>query len=218
MKAILGSVKIERMEALRVVNTQFSPKMRQSKPSAFSNMNRRRTPPSQSNEYRAWKKKEEAAKEVNMASFSDFPDLVTNTVKKPVFAGTSLATKLKEVIQAEEEAAIMKRLKKGETPESILRESCKILSYSGGKKMNSELQIPDWLTDTTEPVVFPSFKHKTLEQLEKERKWKRYGIRPSSTMLYNIDEPEFIDDKVSLPDISESVDEEHTEIDVEEAS
>lgn len=150
--------------------------------------------------YRSWKKKEEPKKEVNLSSTSDFPELVTDTKKKTVFEGTSLAAKLKETIAAEEEAAILKRLKKGDTPEMILRESCVILPLKGGKPSSEPFEVPWWVTDTSIPVHIPAFKHKTLEQLAEERRWKRYGINPNTTMLIDdVMYDDFEDDKVSMP-------------------
>ena len=158
--------------------------------------------------YRSWKQKqkEEVKKEVNIASFSDFPDLVQGTTKKSVFEGNSLATKLKEVIAAEEEAAIQKRLKKGDTPEMILREGCVVLPLKGRNKNSTPLEVPDWVTDTSKPFIFPPFRHKTLEQLAEERLWKRLGINPTHTMLHDVeeDEEEYIQDTISLPSLNDS--------------
>lgn len=174
----------------------------------FGNMNNRnRTPkntyPSGLDSYKSWKNKDAEAKpkEVNLASFNEFPDLVKPVEKKSVFEGTSLAAKLKETIAAAEEAAILKRLKKGDTPEMILREGCVSLPLKNYKQ-GVPLTVPDWVTDTSEPIILPAFKHKTLEQLAQERKWKRLGINPNDTMLW--DEPEdnnstYQDDKISLP-------------------
>jgi len=136
-----------------------------------------------------------------MASFSEFPELGSNGPKKSVLEGVSLASKLKEAIAAEEEAAVLKRLKKGDTPEMILRESCVILPYKRTKKVVLEpLQAPDWVTDTTTPLTMPSFRHKTLVQLAMERKWKRMGLSGSLPveMLQNED----FEDQVSLPEDS----------------
>jgi len=165
-------------------------------------MNKRKNQESNPNEYRTWKKKEEAPKEVNMASFSDFPDLIKSDTKKTVFAGTSLATKLKEVIAAEEDAAIMRRLKKNNIQDTI-REGFAILPLSSKSKMTTDdINVPDWMMDGVETECFPSYKHKSLDQIAKERKWKRYGVNPRKVMLYDIEEPEYVDDKVSLPDTS----------------
>ena len=177
----------------------------------FGNMNNRNRTPKNTNpgsDYKSWKTKEidgGKPKEVNLASFSEFPDLIQPVEKKSIFEGTSLAAKLKETIAAEEEAAILKRLKKGDTPEMILREGCVSLPLKKYKQ-GVALTVPDWVTDTSQIVIMPAFKHKTHEQLAEERKWKRLGINPRETMLY--DEPEDIgayryqDDKVSLPDDS----------------
>lgn len=178
--------------------------MTQNRPSAFSNMNKPKyVAPEPAGSYRSWKQKqkEEVKKEVNIASFSDFPDLVQSGPKKTVFEGNSLASKLKEVIAAEEEAAIQKRLKKGETPEMILRESCVILPLKGGNKSFAPLEVPDWVTDTSNPIVFPPFRHKTLAELADERRWKRLGINPSHTMLHDEEdhEEEYIEETLSLP-------------------
>lgn len=148
--------------------------------------------------YRSWKtdEKKEQKKEVNMSSFTEFPDLVKQDVKKTVFDGSSLATKLKDVIAAEEEAAIQKRLKKGETPESILRDSCTILPLKGYNKNAEELVAPWWVTDSSTPFIIPPPKQKSLDQLVEEHWFKRRGISPMHTMLYDdFEEP----DDVSLP-------------------
>ena len=157
--------------------------------------------------YKSWKKKETTAagvpikKEVNVGSVTEFPDLVKDMKKKTVFEGTSLASKLKETIAAEEEAAILKRLKKGDTPEMILRESCVSLplkNYKGSPE--GPLEVPWWVTDTMVPVFVRPFRPKSLEELTEERRWKRLGINPLQTML--IDEEMYDDyepDRVSLP-------------------
>lgn len=181
--------------------------------------NRNRTPkntnPLGMDSYKAWKNKDEKPKEVNIASFNEFPDLIKSVEKSAsntVFQGTSLAAKLKETIAAEEEAAILKRLKKGDTPEMILREGCVSLPLKN-YKFGTTLTVPDWVTDTSEPTIFPAFKHKTQEELAQERKWKRLGINPRDTMLW--DEPEddgmYYDDKVSLA--SEDYDQEDLVLD-----
>lgn len=171
----------------------------------FGNMNNRNRTPKNTNpgmDYKSWKNKDtvEKPKEINVASFKEFPDLVKPVEKKSVFEGTSLAAKLKETIAAEEEAAILKRLKKGDTPEMIFREGCVSLPLKNYKQ-GQPLTVPDWVTDTSKVVLIPSFRHKTLEQLTEERHWKRLGIRPSDLMLF--DEPEdngtYIDDNISLP-------------------
>lgn len=159
--------------------------------------------------YKSWKNKETTAagvpikKEINVGSVTEFPDLVKDTKKKTVFEGTSLASKLKETIAAEEEAAILKRLKKGDTPEMLLREGCVSLplkNYKGPSVSTGPLEVPWWVTDTTKPVIIPPFRSKTLYELAEERRWKRIGINPNDTML--IDENMFDDyepDRVSLP-------------------
>ncbi|NBO60201.1 MAG: hypothetical protein EBU82_04415 [Flavobacteriia bacterium] len=140
-------------------------------------------------------------KEIKLESTTEFPDLVKDTKKKTVFEGTSLANKLKESIAAEEEAAILKRLKKGDTPEMILREGCVSLplkNYKGAPE--GPLEVPWWVTDTMVPVFVRPFRHKTLEELADERRWKRLGINPRETML--IDEEMYDDyepDRVSIP-------------------
>lgn len=162
--------------------------------------------------YKAWKNKEVTAdgktikKEVNLSSVTDFPDLVKGDTKKPVFEGTSLAAKLKEVIQAEEEAAVLKRIKKGETPEDIFRESCAILPLKNSNPSNpKEFVAPWWVTDTTEPIVLPRFKPKSPEQMAQERLYKRYGLQPANTMLFDDDKSDYDyeDDRVSLPSLGE---------------
>ena len=151
--------------------------------------------------YMAWKKKEDPTKpkEINVASFTEFPDLVKEVQKKSVFEGTSLAAKLKETIAAEEEAAILKRLKKGDTPEMILREGCVSLPYKG-KAPEEPFAVPWWVTDTTNPIIIPPFKHKTMEELAQERYWRRIGVNPKDTMLFDEPESLYIPDRVSLPD------------------
>ena len=175
--------------------------------------------------YKSWKNKEITAdgkkvvKELNISSTSDFPDLVMNLSKEPkknILEGTSLASKLKEVIAAEEEAAIVKRLKKGDTPEMIFREGCQALPLKTKRDVEpKEFIAPWWLTDTTNPIVMPSFRHKSLSELQLERRYRRYGIQANEMMLFDDYEfePSFEDDKVSLPD---SVD--NLEAPVEEAS
>ncbi len=157
--------------------------------------------------YKSWKNKEMTAegkkieKVVNISSATDFPDLVKNEAKKTVFEGTSLASKLKESIAAEEEAAILKRLKKGDTPEMIHREGCVSLplkNYKGAPA--GPIEAPWWVMDTSKPVLIPPFRPKSLQELAEERRWKRLGIDPRQTML--IDEEMYDDyeaDKVSLP-------------------
>lgn len=164
--------------------------------------------------YKAWKNKTEdpKKKELNMASFTEFPDLVKETKKKSAFEGTSLAAKLKETIAAEEEAAILKRLKKGDTPEMILRESCVVLPLKGGPYPAEPLIVPDWVTDTSKPTIFPPFRHKSLAQVARERQLKRLGINPRDTRLF--DEPEFEEpeDTVSMPSETNSVVEEEADM------
>ena len=176
------------------------------RPAAFANMNRFKAldPDASAAGYRAWKQKDDpkaTKKEINLESSTDFPELVGEAKKKTVFEGLSLAAKLKETIAAEEEAAILKRLKKGETPEMILRESCVILPLKGGHAPTEPFEVPWWVTDTSDPIIIPAFKHKTLEQLAEERKWRRLGIRPQETMLFDEDTDSFDDDKVSMPAI-----------------
>ncbi len=169
------------------------------------------SPPSMSPSYKSWKNKEVSAegkkieKVVNLSSSSDFPDLVKDSKKKTVFEGTSLANKLKETIAAEEEAAILKRLKKGDTPEMIFREGCVSLplkNYKGPAVTAGPLEVPWWVMDTTEPILIPPFRSKSLQELAEERRWKRLGVSSRDTML--IDEDAFDDyeaDKVSLPPV-----------------
>lgn len=151
--------------------------------------------------YRAWKKPTVVEKEttVNVSSFTEFPDLVQATQAKSVFQGVSLATKLKEAIAAEEEAAILKRLKKGETPEMLLRESCVVLPCKGLKD-TSDGAVPYWVTDT-QPIVAPTtYRQKSLQQLADERKWKRLG----SPMVVPEMEIQDEEDTVSLPESVET--------------
>jgi hypothetical protein len=162
--------------------------------------------------YKSWKNKEVTAdgkaikKDVNLSSVTDFPELVKGDMKKSVFEGTSLAAKLKEVIQAEEEAAILKRIKKGETAEDIFRESCAVLPLKTPVLSNpKELVAPWWVMDTTEPIVLPRFNPKTPQQVAEERRYKRYGIHPANTMLFDDSQSEcdMEDDRVSLPSLDE---------------
>lgn len=185
-----------------------------SKPSVFTAMSRMDT----SQEYRKWKKKEDPSvpTKLNVESNQDFPDLVKSQTKKTVFEGVSLANKLKEVIAAEEEAAILKRLKKGDTPEMLLREQCVCLPLKGKKKSLEPLEVPDWVTDASVPVMIPPFRHRSLAELAEERYWKRLGINPKELSLYDAP-PEAWDedyDEISLPssDDSES-EEEYAEMD-----
>jgi hypothetical protein len=189
-----------------------------SKPSVFSQMNK---PPARvdSGGYRSWKQKDQVPekKELNPASFTEFPDLVKAAPKKTVFEGTSLASKLKEVIAAEEEAAIQKRLKKGETPDQILREMCVVLPLKGRTNASQQpLEIPWWVTDESKLIVIPPFRHKSLVQISNERRLKRLGVNPRD--IYVFDEPQDdMDDTVSLPSLSEhSIEPEEEEVPQEE--
>jgi hypothetical protein len=167
------------------------------KSSPFSQMNKTNRP-SDSGGYRSWKQKEEApAKVFNPTSITQFPDLIKAAPKKSVFEGASLATKLKDAIAAEEEEAIQKRLKKGTTPETILREMCVSLPLKGGHGTKTEYEIPSWVTDTSKPMVLPCFKLKTLKQLAEERRLRRLGINPYDLNLN--DDFHEDDDVVSLP-------------------
>jgi hypothetical protein len=179
-----------------------------SKPSVFSQMNKANMKVDSGN-YRSWKQKDPATgeqKAMNPASFTEFPDLVKSAPKKTVFEGASLASKLKEVIAAEEEAAIQKRLKKGETPDQILREMCVVLPLTGSKQYSQPTEVPWWVTDESKPTILPPFKPKSLAQMTEERRWKRLGVNPRNLSLY--DEPsDDKDDVVSLPSISDQMDE-----------
>lgn len=186
-------------------------------PAAFANT-RYPVPAPSGPSYKSWKNKEVTAdgkaikKEVNISSFSDFPDLVRADPKKTsAFTGTSLAAKLKEVIAAEEEAAILKRIKKGETPEDIFRESCVILPLKGGNpNAEPEFKAPWWVTDTSNPIVMPPFTPRSYEQQKQERFYRRYGINPAQTMLFDaeVDEYAYIEEQRQtpiLPDDEESL-------------
>lgn len=162
-----------------------------------------------SGSYRTWKQKDPVTgeqKPMNPASVTEFPDLVPNAPKKTVFEGTSLASKLKEVIAAEEEAAIQKRLKKGETPDQILREMCAVLPLKGTKPYRETTEVPWWVTDDSKPIVFPRFIPKSHLQMAQERRWTRLGVNPTNLSLYD-DSPEDKDDCISLPSYSNSDDE-----------
>jgi hypothetical protein len=173
--------------------------MKISKPSVFTQLN-------QANDYRSWKKKDATPekKTMNPASVAEFPDLVKPTQKKTVFEGVSLANRLKEAIAAEEEAAIQKRLKKGETPETIFREMCVSLPLKGnGSRPTETFEVPAWVTEEFNPVILPRFKPKSMTQLSEERRWKRLGVNPND--LYVYDNPtEDEDDKVSVPSMPET--------------
>jgi hypothetical protein len=150
--------------------------------------------------YSAWKKPG-VSKEVtlNMTSFKEFPDLIQSPQAKSVFQGVSLATKLKEAIAAEEEAATLKRLKKGETPELLLRECCAVLPCKGLKDTSGGL-VPDWVTET-QPIESPaSYRHKSLQQISEERLWKRLGSPPTQSTRDQEDE----DETISLPETEDT--------------
>jgi hypothetical protein len=191
-------------------------------PSAFSNMNKFKVLDTDTTaSYRAWKNpgKDPKKQELNTASFTEFPDLVKDTKKKTVFEGTSLASKLKESIAAEEEAAILKRLKKGDTPEMIFREGCVSLPLKHSKRTPTEpLEVPWWVTDTIEPTILPAFKHKTLAELAEERRWKRLGINPRETMLFDeASSQQLDDDRVSMPSETSSIVEEEENMELEQS-
>lgn len=174
----------------------------QNRLSAFSQMNKANRP-SDSGGYRTWKKKEDASskeKTVNPASFTEFPDLVKSAPKKTIFEGSSLAAKLKEAIAAEEEEAIQKRLKKGITPEMLLREGCVALPLKGHCSSTEPLTVPEWITDNSVPFVMPSFQPKTMKQYADERRWRRLGINPYQLNLNDsLSMGEEEEDVISLP-------------------
>lgn len=156
------------------------------------------------NDYRTWKQKDTTVeKTLNPASMTEFPDLVKGSQKKTVFEGTSLANKLKEAIAAEEEAAIQRRLKKGVTPEEILREQCVCLPLKGNKNYTHILEVPDWVTDDIKPIIIPPFRHKTMAQLAEERRWRRLGITPKDLRLYDNGDTDEEDDRISIPSVHE---------------
>ncbi len=183
------------------------------RPNPFGNMNNRNRTPRNHDQggYRAWKNNEVPGqppkpKEINMSSFTEFPDLIKPVEKKSVFTGTSLVEKLKESIAAEEEAAILKRLKKGDTPEMIFREGCVSLPLKNYKKGSPILTVPDWVTDTSNPIIVPVKQPKSMEQMKEERKWKRLGINPRFAMLFDDEsdeDDEIIPDDISLPNDEE---------------
>lgn len=162
--------------------------------------------------YRAWKKPTGPEKEsrVNVSSFTEFPDLVQVSQTKSVFQGVSLATKLKEAIAAEEEAAVLKRLKKGETPEMLLREACTVLPCKGLKDTSGGL-IPAWVTDTQTVIAPACVKQKSLQQNAEVRKWKRLGCPETLIAFDSHDE----DDTISLPESVETTSEREEEENVE---
>lgn len=161
--------------------------------------------------YRYWKQKD-VKTEPKMTSFTDFPELTASPQKKTIFEGTSLANKLKEVIAAEEEAAIQKRLRKGDTPETLLRESCIVLPLksSGKRKVSQDITVPDWVLDTTKPNCFRPFRPKSMEQIAKERYYARLGINPNELNLYDDRSQEEDDDLDSLD--SYPMDDSHLDI------
>jgi hypothetical protein len=155
---------------------------------------------SDSGGYRSWKQKDQEPKKekvLNPASFTEFPDLVKAAPKKTIFEGGSLATKLKEAIAAEEEEAIQKRLKKGVTPETILREMCVSLPLKGTKSSQEPIEIPFWVTDNTKPTILPPFRPKTMKQQTDERRWRRLGVNPYEVSID--DEVDEAEEVVSLP-------------------
>lgn len=203
-RAILSGVKIERMCRLYTCTAPYYvPMYKTSRPSAFSEMSRLEKKEA-AGSYKAWKTP--AQKETfNPASSSEFPDLVKQDTKKSAFEGVSLATKLKEAIAAEEEAAILKRLKKGDTPEMLLRESCAILPLKGSSRKDTvTLEVPEWVTDTSKPDIMRPFRHKSLADQAKERYFKRIGVNPKDVYLYDEEKEEDHDDQVSLPSVPES--------------
>ena len=175
----------------------------QAKPSPFSQMNKAMKP-SDSAGYRSWKQKEQAPvkeKPLNPASFTEFPDLVKSAPKKSVFEGASLAAKLKEAIAAEEEEAIQKRLKKGTTPEMLLREMCVVLPLkkSTSAPPSDEFVAPSWVTEEYKPTILPRFRPRSHRQMMEEMRWKRLGINPNNLYLNDDLEEEEMEDAVSLP-------------------
>lgn len=174
------------------------------KPSPFSQMNKT-TKASDSVGYRSWKQKDQAPvkdKPLNASSFTEFPDLVKSGPKKTLFEGASLAAKLKEAIAAEEEEAIQKRLKKGATPEMLLREMCVVLplTRSGNAPPPEEFVVPSWVTEEYKPtIIIPPFYPRTHRQMIEQMRWKRLGINPNNLFLNDTLVEEELEDAVSLP-------------------
>jgi hypothetical protein len=131
--------------------------------------------------YSAWKRKTVEAKPVNIASFTDFPDLSEAPLKKKdVFAGISLADRLKETI-AEEEAAQIRRMKREEKEEAWLRANCVALplkGYTGRTNpppVEGEEDTRSWMHELdAEPViVMPPFRPASLLQQQQLNKLKK---------------------------------------------
>jgi hypothetical protein len=132
--------------------------------------------------YTAWKKKTVEAKPVNIASFSDFPDLVaTPTKKKDSLAGISLASRLKETI-AEEEAAQTRRMKREEKEEAWLRANCVSLPLKGYKgrtapppseENEEEKERRVWMHENDIYVPMPMFRPKSVREQQRIAKMKK---------------------------------------------
>lgn len=122
---------------------------------------------------------------MNIASFTDFPDLTeTPLKKKDVFAGISLADRLKETI-AEEEAAQIRRMKREEKEETWLRANCVALPLKGYKgprnppPQEDEEDTRVWMHELdVEPIsVMPSFRHASLLQQKQLTKLKKVQLQ-----------------------------------------
>lgn len=141
----------------------------------FGHTPRYQIPPAQSG-YLTWKKQNEKPKELNMASFSDFPDLGSSPVaakeaKSGVFAKVSLVDKLKQTIAAEEEEIKRRRLEDHDKEERWLRKNCVALPCKGLKATEKDPGCPTefhFRDDVYIPVSL--FKPKTQEEYSYMRK------------------------------------------------
>lgn len=141
----------------------------------FSSSSRIPMPSPMESGYMAWKKQNEKPKEVNMASFNDFPDLGTPSVAKEqktgVFGHVSLADKLKQTIAAEEEEIKRRRLEDHDKEERWLRKNCVALPCKGLKATEKDPESPTiyhFKDDVYIPM--PLFQPKTQEQYSYIRK------------------------------------------------
>lgn len=165
--------------------------------------------------YTSWKKKTVEAKPVNIASFTDFPDLGLTPVqakKKDVLAGISLANRLKETI-AEEEALQTRRMKREEKEEAWLRANCVSLplkNYKGPtSQLNTNTNTPTddttdeyrtWMHEEDVHVPMPMFRSKSVLEAQRIAKLRKLQLeseeRNYSWQLSREYEEE--DDRVSI--------------------
>lgn len=132
-------------------------------------------PPMESG-YLAWKKQNEKPKEINMASFTEFPDLAANPqttkqAKSGVFANVSLVDKLKQTIAAEEEEIKRRRLEDHDKEERWLRKNCVALPCKGLKPSERDPDsAPVYHFKEDVYVPMPLFQIKTKEEYDFIRK------------------------------------------------